>query len=151
MCVLLRRIAYPSSYARPTHKHTTTTTTAPTITTAAVLVNNAGVAIRKPVLDFTPAEVRTLFDVNYHGVVAMCDAVLPAMVARRAGRVFNVGSGLGYATVPCMGHYGGERCMYIHTECCLLLRAVLKGGQGGDEWGGVLAKSRLRKIQSRRV
>ncbi len=82
--------------------------TKPTHPKPPVLINNAGVAARKPALDFTQAEVRQMFDVNYFGVVAMCDAVVPHMVARRAGRVFNVGSGLGYNTLPCMSHYGGE-------------------------------------------
>lgn len=72
-----------------------------------VLVNNAGVAIRKPTADFKLDEVRYLFDVNYFGLVAMTDAVLPHMLERRAGKIFHVGSALGYNALPCMGHYSG--------------------------------------------
>jgi len=75
-----------------------------------VLVNNAGVAMRKPLLDFSQDEARYMFDVNYFGVIAMNDAVVPHMIEQGTGRIFSVGSGLGYTSLPCMGHYGGERC-----------------------------------------
>ena len=60
-----------------------------------VLVNNAGIAIRKPLVDFSMDEARRLMDTNYFGCVAMCDAVVPGMMERGQGRIFNVGSGLG--------------------------------------------------------
>jgi short-subunit dehydrogenase len=58
-------------------------------------VNNAGIAIRKPLVDFSMDEARRLMDTNYFGCVAMCDAVVPGMMERGQGRIFNVGSGLG--------------------------------------------------------
>lgn len=58
-------------------------------------MNNAGIAIRKPLVDFTIDEARHLMDTNYFGCVAMCAAVVPGMMERRQGTIFNVGSGLG--------------------------------------------------------
>ena len=49
------------------------------LATSAV-VNNAGIATRKPLVDFSAEEVRHLFAVNYFGVVAVNDAVVPHMV-----------------------------------------------------------------------
>lgn len=72
-----------------------------------MLVNNAGVAMRKPTADFKLDEVRYLFDVNYFGLVAMTDAVVPHMLERRAGKIFHIGSALGYNALPCMAHYSG--------------------------------------------
>ena len=63
--------------------------------------------MRKPTADFKLSEVRYLFEVNYFGLVAMTDAVLPHMLEARAGKIFHVGSALGYNALPCMSHYCG--------------------------------------------
>jgi NAD(P)-dependent dehydrogenase (short-subunit alcohol dehydrogenase family) len=57
-----------------------------------VLVNNAGVWIEKPVLDFTDAEWALTLDTNVTGVWHCSRAVLPAMRARRSGRIVNIAS-----------------------------------------------------------
>jgi NAD(P)-dependent dehydrogenase (short-subunit alcohol dehydrogenase family) len=57
-----------------------------------VLVNNAGVWIEKPFLDFTDEEWQRTLDVNVTGVYRCTRAVLPAMKARRSGRIINLAS-----------------------------------------------------------
>ena len=57
-----------------------------------VLVNNAGVWIEKPVLDFTEEEWALTLDTNVTGVWHCSRAVLPEMRARRAGRIVNLAS-----------------------------------------------------------
>jgi len=60
-----------------------------------LLVNNAGVAWMGPVLD-TPLEaLRSMLAVNVEGVFIVSRAVLPHMVARRAGSVVNLASWAG--------------------------------------------------------
>lgn len=64
-----------------------------------VLVNNAGIAdgsdfSRKP--SVTPlADVRTVFDTNFFGAIAMMQAFLPLLRASESGRIVNVSSTLG--------------------------------------------------------
>ena len=57
-----------------------------------ILVNNSGIAETAPVLKITPAMVRRLMDVNLVGALLCAQAVLPAMVAARQGRIINVAS-----------------------------------------------------------
>ena len=57
-----------------------------------MLVNNAGVWIEKPFLDFTEEEWALTLDTNVTGVYHCTRAVLPAMKARRRGRIINLAS-----------------------------------------------------------
>jgi meso-butanediol dehydrogenase/(S,S)-butanediol dehydrogenase/diacetyl reductase len=57
-----------------------------------VLVNNAGVWIEKPVLEFSDEEWAETLDTNVTGVWHCLRAVLPEMRARRSGRIINLAS-----------------------------------------------------------
>jgi 3-oxoacyl-[acyl-carrier protein] reductase len=57
-----------------------------------VLVNNAGVWIEKPFLEFSEEEWALTLDTNVTGVYHCTRAVLPAMKARRRGRIINLAS-----------------------------------------------------------
>jgi 2-deoxy-D-gluconate 3-dehydrogenase len=57
-----------------------------------VLVNNAGVARVKPLIEWTPEEWRALVDVNLLSVLNGCRAAAPHLIAQRAGKVINVAS-----------------------------------------------------------
>jgi 2-hydroxycyclohexanecarboxyl-CoA dehydrogenase len=57
-----------------------------------VLVNNAGWDIFRPFLQTTPEEWQKLITINLTGALHMHHAVLPGMVARKAGRVVNISS-----------------------------------------------------------
>lgn len=57
-----------------------------------VLVNNAGVWIEKPLLEFSDEEWERTLDTNVTGVYRATRAVLPAMKARRRGRIINLAS-----------------------------------------------------------
>ena len=70
-----------------------------------VLVNNAGYGLVGAVEEASLEEVRAQFEVNVFGALAMIQAVLPAMRARRAGRIINVTSVSGLATWAGTGIY----------------------------------------------
>ena len=55
-----------------------------------ILVNNAGVNVRRPLDAFTAAEWRALQAANVDGPFLVTRAVLPAMKARRRGKIVNV-------------------------------------------------------------
>ncbi len=57
-----------------------------------VLVNNAGVARHRYVLDISEEDWDLTFAVNVKGVFLCCQAVLPYMIARRAGKIINIAS-----------------------------------------------------------
>jgi len=57
-----------------------------------VLVNNAGYGHLGLFEETTAADAQTQYDTNVFGLMAVTRAVLPAMRARRSGRIFNVSS-----------------------------------------------------------
>ncbi len=74
-----------------------------------VLINNAGYG-HEGVLEESPlAELRRQFDVNVFGAVAVTQAVLPGMRARRAGRIVNITSMGGFVTMPGIAYYCGSK------------------------------------------
>ena len=74
-----------------------------------VLVNNAGYALPGPLEALAEGDLRNLFDVNLFGLLAVTRAFLPAMRARGAGRVVNVGSVMGRVTMPLLGAYNASK------------------------------------------
>ncbi len=57
-----------------------------------VLINNAGIAIRKPLLDMAEREIRDLIDTNLLGMIHCARAVGPGMAQAGYGRIVNVAS-----------------------------------------------------------
>jgi len=70
-----------------------------------VLVNNAGYGLVGAVEEASLAEVRAQFEVNVFAPLALIQAVLPAMRARRAGRIINITSVSGVAVWAGTGVY----------------------------------------------
>jgi len=70
-----------------------------------VLVNNAGYGLVGAVEEASLAEIRAQFEVNVFAPLALIQAVLPAMRARRAGRIVNITSVSGVATWAGTGVY----------------------------------------------
>ena len=58
-----------------------------------VLVNNAGLALGVNSVDTNDiSQGQTMMDTNVMGVIAMCRAFTPGMIARGLGHVINIGS-----------------------------------------------------------
>lgn len=74
-----------------------------------VLINNAGVARGKSILDATEKDVRFTFDVNTLAHYWMVKEFVPAMVARDHGMVVTVASYAAYVTVPNMTDYAASK------------------------------------------
>ncbi|HEY5075869.1 MAG TPA: SDR family NAD(P)-dependent oxidoreductase [Acidimicrobiia bacterium] len=70
-----------------------------------VLVNNAGVNLFGPVMELRVDEVRAVFETNVLGLMAVTQAVFPAMADRRSGRIVNVGSVVGILPTPFAAAY----------------------------------------------
>lgn len=57
-----------------------------------ILVNNAGINLRRPTLDMALADWQRVMDVNLNGTLHFCRAVLPGMVASGGGAIVNISS-----------------------------------------------------------
>ena len=74
-----------------------------------VLVNNAGIGLFGA-LEVTPmTTVREVFETNTFGVIAMTQAVLPQLRARRSGVVVNVTSSATLAPMPLVAVYTASK------------------------------------------
>jgi NAD(P)-dependent dehydrogenase (short-subunit alcohol dehydrogenase family) len=74
-----------------------------------VLVNNAGCNVRKPALDVSWDDWNLVLDTNLRGTFFVSQAVARHMVARRYGRIINIGSVTCVAGYAGLGPYGASR------------------------------------------
>ena len=74
-----------------------------------ILVNNAGCNVRKPALDVTWEDWNTVLETNLRGSFFVAQALAGDMVARRYGRIINIGSVTCVAGYAGLGPYGASR------------------------------------------
>ncbi|MFH0132530.1 SDR family oxidoreductase [Variovorax sp. VaC1] len=119
-----------------------------------VLVNNAGFGAPAP-LELTSMEtVRALFETNTFGTIAVTQAVLPQMRARKSGVVVNVTSSVTYKPLPLVGIYrAAKAAVNALTESMasevepfgVRVHIVLPGSSGETSFRDT-ARTRLRGI-----
>ena len=73
------------------------------------LVNNAGVGVINPLEAVSMETVRAVFHTNTLGTIALTQAVLPAMRARREGVIVNITSTVTLASRPLLSVYTGSK------------------------------------------
>lgn len=66
-----------------------------------ILINNAGCNIRKPAVEVTWDDWKTIVDTNLRGAFFLAQALAPGMISRNYGRIVNIGS------VTCVAGYAG--------------------------------------------
>jgi NAD(P)-dependent dehydrogenase (short-subunit alcohol dehydrogenase family) len=74
-----------------------------------ILMNNAGTAIRKNVIDFTMDEWRMLTDTNITGVWLCCKYFVPHMKGRGYGRIINLTSIMAHVSSTGRGVYSATK------------------------------------------
>lgn len=74
-----------------------------------VLVNNAGYGAAAPLIESPDSEVRSQYETNVFGLLAVTRAFVPAMMERQSGRVINVSSVGGRVTMPLFGAYNSTK------------------------------------------
>jgi len=121
------------------------------------LVNNAGVGTTGPFVD-GPAEAEiAMTELNVTAVVRLTRALLPGMLARKHGRVLNVGSTAGFQPGPFMATYYASKAFVNHFSEALAYELAGSGvsvtlscpGPTRTEFGDVsgIAKSKLFRLQ----
>lgn len=74
-----------------------------------VLVNNAGIGYFGALEESEEAEVRRMFEINFFGLAAVTNAVLPIMRAQRSGHIINISSVGGMVAFPGIGFYNASK------------------------------------------
>ncbi len=78
-----------------------------------ILINNAGINIRKPVTDFTLEEWHRVMNTNLTSVFLMCRAFVPVMKNLGFGRIINLTSIMSHVALP-------QRTAYCSSKAGLL-------------------------------
>jgi NAD(P)-dependent dehydrogenase (short-subunit alcohol dehydrogenase family) len=74
-----------------------------------LLVNNAGFGLAGPVEEISIEQVRRQMEVNFFGVLRLCQAVLPIMREQRSGAIINVSSLAGVFGLPFQALYSASK------------------------------------------
>jgi short-subunit dehydrogenase len=74
-----------------------------------ILVNNAGVGLAAPVAEMRRADLEQAMAVNVYGPLALTQAVLPHMRARRSGQIIFVSSVVGMRALPYLSGYAATK------------------------------------------
>jgi short-subunit dehydrogenase len=90
-----------------------------------VLVNNAGIDLAKSFAEYTPDDVRSIYQVNLVAPVELCRQVIPGMLKRGGGHIVNVSSMAGAAVFPGLAAYASTKAGL--TQFTAGLRADFRG------------------------
>ncbi len=80
---------------------------------AQILINNAGINVRKPVTEFSLEEWRSVLDTNLTSVFLLCREFVPQMKGRGYGRILNLTSIMSHVALP-------HRAAYCASKAGLL-------------------------------
>jgi NAD(P)-dependent dehydrogenase (short-subunit alcohol dehydrogenase family) len=86
-----------------------------------VLVNNAGIRVRRPFGEFSPEDFDRVFAINLRAAVLLSQAVLPLMRQAGGGRIIHMASQLGIVADPGSALYGMTKAALIHLTRVMAL------------------------------
>jgi 3-oxoacyl-[acyl-carrier protein] reductase len=92
-----------------------------------ILVNVAGGAERKAVIDMTAADWDRVVDMNLKSVFLCCQAVLPAMVKQHYGKIVNISSIYGFTGNATRSSYAAAKAGVAAFTKSLALEHVQDG------------------------
>jgi NAD(P)-dependent dehydrogenase (short-subunit alcohol dehydrogenase family) len=122
---------------------------AETVGKVQILVNNAGMNIRKPVTDFTLAEWRQVMQTNVDGVFLMCRSFVPQMRGQGYGRIINLTSIMSHVGLPGRTAYAASKSALLgFTRALALELAPEKITVNGLSPGPVATEMNIPLIQN---
>lgn len=92
-----------------------------------ILINNAGVNLRKPVTEFTLAEWHGVMDANLTSVFLMCRAFVPHMKGTGYGRILNLTSIMSHVSLPERAAYSASKAGLLGFSRALALELAAEG------------------------
>jgi len=92
-----------------------------------ILINNAGINLRKPVTDFTLEEWRLVLDTNLTGAFLMCRAFVPHMKQQRWGRIINICSNQSHVAIAHRTAYGASKAGLLGLTRALAIELAADG------------------------
>jgi NAD(P)-dependent dehydrogenase (short-subunit alcohol dehydrogenase family) len=92
-----------------------------------ILINNAGINVRKHLTEFTLDEWRSVLDTNLTGTFLMCRAFVPHMKGNGYGRVINLASTMAHVSIPGRTAYSASKSAILGLTRSLALELAPDG------------------------
>jgi NAD(P)-dependent dehydrogenase (short-subunit alcohol dehydrogenase family) len=92
-----------------------------------ILINNAGINLRKPLVEFTLEEWHQVLDTNLTSVFLMCRSFVPHMRGRGYGRVINMASMMSWVSLPGRSAYSASKTALLGLTRALALELAEEG------------------------
>jgi len=92
-----------------------------------ILINNAGINVRKPLPEFTLKEWQSVLDTNLTAVFLVCRAFVPQMKGKGYGRVINMTSTMGRVSLPGRAAYSSSKAALLGLTRALALELAADG------------------------
>jgi len=92
-----------------------------------ILINNAGINIRKPLIEFSLAEWHTVMDTNVTSVFLLCRAFVPSMKGHGYGRIINMTSMMSHISLPGRTAYSSSKTALLGFSRALALELAGDG------------------------
>jgi len=94
---------------------------------AQILINNAGINIRKNLVDFTLAEWQGVLDTNLTSAFLMCRAFVPQMKGMHYGRILCITSIMSHVSLPQRSAYSASKAALLGLVRALALELASDG------------------------
>src|SRR2546426_12802774 len=92
-----------------------------------ILINNAGINLRKPLVDFTLDEWCSVIDTNLTSAFLMCRSFVPMMCGRGYGRIINIASTMSHVSLPGRTAYSASKAGLLGLTRALALELAADG------------------------
>lgn len=92
-----------------------------------ILINNAGVNVRKPVPEFTLEEWRRVMDTNVTAAFLMCRSFIPHMTGVGYGRILNMCSIMSWISLPGRAAYSASKSALLGMTRAIALELAPEG------------------------
>lgn len=86
-----------------------------------ILINNAGINIRKPITEFTLAEWNSVMNTNVTSAFLLCRAFVPMMKGHGYGRIINMTSMMSHVSLPGRTAYSASKTALLGFTRALAL------------------------------
>jgi len=92
-----------------------------------ILINNAGINVRKTITEFTLDEWNSVINTNLTSVFLLCRAFVPHMKGRGYGRILNMTSIMSWVSLPGRAAYSSSKTALLGLTRALALELAADG------------------------
>jgi NAD(P)-dependent dehydrogenase (short-subunit alcohol dehydrogenase family) len=123
----MEAVAFPFDVSREDHVSALEKAVAERFRTVDILINNAGVNVRKSVTELTLEEWNRVIGTNLTGAFLMCRAFVPRMLGKGYGRIINMTSMMSHVSLAGRAAYSASKAGLLGMTRALALELAPEG------------------------